>query len=83
MNNDRSDLPFLTLMAQNVGTWNVYIEPWGTQFSLGPNDALFVHSAALARGEVGITHFPDGVAIYFNNGEEPRVFDGAGVELPF
>ena len=43
----------------------VYVEPWGTEFTLQRGDAFFVESQAFATGDVEVSCVPGGISLAF------------------
>lgn len=44
---------------------SLYIEPWGSEFTLVRGDVLFVESEAFLTGDVEVSYVAGGIAIAF------------------
>ena len=62
-------------------SFNVYVEPWGNDYTLLKDEYLTLHSNTVGTGEISVHFVPDGIVVWFEGDDEPRIFNKAGQEL--
>lgn len=73
--------PHLVVSNFDSAPCTLNVEPWGSEFTLNPDERLRIHSEALLTGDVEVTNWPSGIQVCFSSGEIPRIFDNDGNEL--
>src|SRR5688572_14717246 len=73
--------PHIRLTCLEGDECSVYIEPWGTEFTLVRGDILRIESDALLTGDVEISRVPGGIAVTFTADRPIAIVDGRGNRL--
>ena len=56
----------------------LYVEPWGTEFTVRRGEALFIESTALVTGDVEVSYAPGGISIAITADVEVSITDRKG-----
>lgn len=75
-------LPSLTLTCLEGDWCSVYLEPWGTEYTLVKGDVFHVRTAALTTGDVEISYVSGGISLGFQTDDPVHITDSTGRTLP-
>lgn len=73
--------PYIKLSCLDGDQCSVYIEPWGTEFTLVRGDIFRIESDAFLTGDAEVSYVPGGISVTFTADVPVVIIDGDGNRL--